>query len=287
MSKMAQTLFDKTGAAFQLDHEVDGMAYVRPMVKIITQSVDWGEGPIEDEDYEPAAYLVSVDRSELFDAPPVVAINADIAAQKAELDALKSEAKKAVKEINLEQAIAEGKLRDAQRQLDAWMATHRVMMDLGKLLDGKVLFPLSVKENPYHHSRDIPRIPEMRNASYIELRNGDFEKGQAWACKRYASDIYGSPFMFFDTEEERSAVIRSEFDQACQAFRKSPNFDTTSYSTDTNLHYGTLMEWVKVHPSLAIPDDIVAMKAENDAALVEKRKAALAAELAAIDGGAA
>lgn len=284
---MSKTLFDKTGAAFQLDHEMDGVAYVRPMVKVITQSVDWEEGPIEDESYETAAYLVSVDRSELFDAPPVAALNADIAAQKAELDALKAEAKKIVQGLNLDQAAAEGKLRDAKRQLDDWMKTHRVMMELGKLLDGKVLYPLSVRENNYHHSREIPHIPEMRHAKYLSITSGDFEKGQKWVCKHYGTDHYGSPFRFYDTEEERAAVIRSEFDQTCQHFRKAPNFDTTSYTSSTTLHYGTLTQWVKLHPSLAIPDDIVAMKAANDAALVERRKAELAAELAAIDGGAA
>lgn len=283
---MTETFFDKTGAAFRMDHEHDGVAYVRPMVKVIVQ-YGGGDDLHEEEDHEPAAYLVPMDRSSLFDAPPVVALNADIAAQKAELDALKAEGKKAVREINLEQAIAEGKLRDAKRQLDEWMNTHRVMMELGKLLDGQVLYPLSVRENNYHHSREIPRIPEMNYAQYLSITSGDFEKGQKWVCKKYSSDSYGSPFRFYDTEEERSAVIQAEFVEACQAFRKAPNFDTTSWSAGTTLHYGTLMQWVATHPSLAIPDDIVAMKAANDAALVEKRKAALAAELAAIDGGAA
>lgn len=283
---MSKTLYDKTGAAFSLDHEIDGIAYVRPMVKVITQSADWGEGPIEDEDHEPAAYLVALDRTELFDAPPVVAVNADIAAKQAELDALKAEAKKAERELREHRGQLERQLRDAQRQLDDWMATHRVMMELGKLLDGQVLYPLSVRENSYHHSREIPLIPEMRHAQYLSITSGDFEKGQKWVCKQYSTDSYGSPFRFYDTEEERSAVIMSEFEKACQAFRKAPNFDAKSYTAGTTLHYGTLMKWVTTHPSLSIPGDIKAMKAENDAALIAQRKATLAAELAAMDGGA-
>lgn len=278
-----QTLYDKTGAAFSLDHEIDGIAYVRPLVKVIVQSVDWGEGPIADEDYEPAAYLVAVGRSSLFDAPPVAAINEDVAAKKAELDALVSANKKAVRDIDSERSSAERELQAAKRQLAEWMKSHRVMIDLGKLLDGQVLYPLSVKENNYHRGRDIPRIPDMRNAGYLTVTSGDFEKGQKWVCKPFSSDHYGSPFRFYDTEAERTAVIQSEFTEACQSFRKAPNFETATWTTGTTLHYGTLVEWVNTHPSLSIPADIVAMKAKHDADMVEKRKAALAAELSKLE----
>lgn len=283
--EILRTLYDKNGAAFSLDHEHDGTAYVRPMVKVIVQSSDWNdELHEEDAGHEPADYLVAKERTSLFDAPPVAVINADIAAQKAELDVLKSEAKKAAREISAERGRVESQLRDAQRQLKDWMASHRVMMELGKLLDGQVLYPLSVRENSYHHSREIPRIPKMRNVGYLTVTSGDFEKGQKWVCKQYSSDSYGSPFRFYDTEQERAAVIHAEFAEACQSFRKAPNFDTTTWSASTALHYGTLMEWVETHPSLSIPDDIVALKAKHDADMVEKRKAVLAAELAEIEG---
>lgn len=280
MKHTPSQLYDKTGAAFSFDHEYDGTAYVRPMVKVFTQ-YGYGDDVHENEDVEPAAYLVTMDRSALFDAPPVVALNDDIKAKTEELAALKAEAKKAINELKSERSAAEYKLADAKRQLDTWMESHRVMMDLGKLLDGAVLYPLSVSKNHYHHARDIPRIPSMQSAAYLSITSGNFEKGQKWVCKKYADDSYGSPFQFFDTEEERSAVIRSEFDAACQSFRQKPNFTVDIYTT-TNLHYGTLMEWVKVHPTLSIPDDIKAMKVANDADLVERRKATLAAELASI-----
>lgn len=277
-----ELLYDKTGAAFSLDHEHAGKAYVRPMVKVVTQ-YGYGDDVHEDKYFEPAAYLVEMDRSDMFDTPPIVALNAEITAKTAELEALKAEAKKAMHELKSERSRLEYKLADAKRQLDQWMQTHRVMMDLGKLLDGQVLYPLSVGENDYHHARDIPRIPEMRNAAYLSITSGNFETGQKWVCKRYAEDNYRTPFRFFDTEEERAAVISSEFDITCAKFRERPNFDTTSYTYSTTLHYGTLQEWVKTHPSLSIPDDIKAMKAANDAALVEQRKAKLAAELAAME----
>lgn len=275
-------LYDKTGAAFVFDHEHNGTAYVRPMVKAITQ-YGYGDDVYEDEDFEPAAYLVEMDRSALFDAPPIVALNADITAKTAELEALKAEAKKAISELKSERARAEYLLADAKRQLDQWMKTHRVMIDLGRLLDGHVLYPLGVSKNHYHNGRDIPRIPGMRHAAYLTLTSGNFEDGKKWVCKQYASDSYGSPFEFFDTEEERAAVIRSEFDITCGKFRERPNFDTTSYSTGTTLHYGTLLEWVKTHPALSIPEDIKSMKADHEAELVKARKEKLAAELAAIE----
>lgn len=284
MSKNTSTalLYDKTGAAFSLDHEHDGTAYVRPMVKVITQ-YGYGDDFSEEEGFEPAGYLVARDRSDLFEFLPLAAINEDFAAKISELDTLKSEAKKTINELKSERVSAEYKLSDAKRQLDEWMKKHRVMMDLGKLLDGKVLYPLSVSENHYHHARDIPRIPSMQNAAYLAITSGNFETGQKWVCKKYADDGYRTPFRFFDTEEERAAVILSEFEATCSKFRDKPNFDMTPHTSSTTLHYGTLLEWVKTHPALSIPDDIKAMKSANDAELVEQRKAKLAAELAAME----
>lgn len=158
------------------------------------------------------------------------------------------------------------------------MKTHRVMMDLGKLLDGKILYPLSVRKNPYHHSREIPSIPKKSNMDLLVISSGDFETGQPWRIQEYGRDMYSHPFRFFDTEEERTAAICLEFNDTCEAFRKKPDFSVTGYTTA--LDYGTLMEWVRRHPSLSIPEDIQAMKAANDARLIEEKKAALSAELA-------
>lgn len=275
-------LYDKTGAAFSLDHEHNGKAYVRPMVKAITQYNDGGD-VYEDEGHEPAAYLVEMDRADLFEAPPIVALNADIVAKTEELAALKAEAKKAINELKSERSRAEYQLADAKRKLDEWMKTHKGMIDLGKLLDGQILFPLSVEENSYHGGRSIPHIPQMKDISGLRVECGDFEKGKEWRTKRYLSDHYGTSFQFFDTEEERAAVIRSEFEQTCRRFRERPNFSVDIYTT-TNLHYGTLLKWVETHPALSIPDDIKAMKAEHEAEVVRAKKAKLAAELAAMEG---
>lgn len=282
----AETLYDKTGAAFRLDHEHNSTAYVRPLVKVVFQS-GYGEDLTEEEDYEPAAYLVAMDRAALFEAPPIVALNDDIKAKTEELAALKAEAKKAINKLKSERSSAEYKLAEAKRQLDQWMQTHKSMIDLGKLLDGKILYPLSVEENRYHGAWSVPLIPKMNDISGLRVEGGDFEKGKEWRVKRYLSDHYHTSFQFFDTEEECSAVIRSEFEETCGKFRKAPNFDTTTYTTGTTLHYGTLLEWVKTHPFLSIPEDIKAMKAEHDDQLVRDRKASLAAELAAMEGDAA
>lgn len=281
-SKKTSQLYDKTGAAFSFDHEHDGTAYVRPMVKVFTQ-YGYGDDVHEHEDVEPAAYLVAMDRAALFDAPPIVALNDDIRSKTEELAALKAEAKKAINELKSERSAAEYKLAEAKRQLDQWMQTHKSMIDLGKLLDGKILYPLSVEENRYHGGWSIPHIPKMKDISGLRVECGDFEKGKEWRVKRYLSDHYHTSFQFFDTEEERAAVIQSAFDANCRHFRERPNFDTTSHTTSTTLHYGTLLEWVKTHPSLSIPEDIKAMKAANDAELIEKRKAKLAAELASME----
>jgi hypothetical protein len=281
MTMSKATLYDKTGAAFSFDHEHDGKVYVRPMVKMIYQS-NYGDDFHEEEDFEPATYLMAMDRAALSDAPPLAVVNEEVAVKQAELDALKAEAKKVVGDLNSQRHAAEREFQSAKLQLERWMETHRVMMDIGKLLDGKILYPLSTKENHYHHGRDIPWIPKMSDLRYLVLDSGNFETGQKWTYQRRGSDYHSYPFCFFDTEEERAALIRSEFDAACQKFREKPNFTVDIY-TSTNLHYGTLLEWVKTHPALAIPEDIKAMKVAHDAELVERRKALLAAELAAME----
>ncbi|MQB09563.1 hypothetical protein DXT96_06800 [Agrobacterium sp. ICMP 6402] len=278
MSKTA-TLYDKTGAAFKLDHEHNGTLYVRPLVKVIMQT-NYGDDFHEEEDFEPADYIVAKAEDELFYAPPVEAVDADLAAKRSELDALKAESKKVISDLQSKRFAAERELSASKAQLDRWMETHRVMMDLGKLLDGQVLYPLSVSKNGYHHAREIPRIPEMRQAAYLAITSGDFERGQKWVCKQYADDSYRTPFMFFETDEERAAVILSEFEATCAQFRVKPDFGMESYGT--TLSYGLLLKWVQTHPALSIPDDIKEMKAAHDAALVEQRKASLAAELAAM-----
>ena len=276
-------LYDKTGAAFSLDHEIGETAYVRPMVKVIAR-VSYGDDFHEEADFEPAAYLVALERSSLFDEPPLVALNADITAKTAELEALKAEAKKAISELKSERSRAEYLLADAKRKLDEWMKTHKGMIDLGKLLDGKVLYPLSVEENSYSGGWRVPRIIEMKDVSGLRVEGGDFEKGKEWRVKRYLSDHYHTSFQFFDTEEERASAILSQFETTCAVFRKRPDFGERSYSSD--LDYGTLCKWVETHPALSIPEDIKVMKAAHDAELVEKRKAALAAELAAMQASA-
>ncbi len=281
---MTDTLYDKAGTAFAPDHEADGKVYVRPMIRVVMQSTSYsGDDFHESEDFEPAPYLIAMDRADLFDAPPIKQVNADIAAARATLKGIHAEASKEERRIRAERNAAENELRAAQRQLDEWMANHRPMAELGKLLDGQVLYPLSVSENHYHKGRNIPRIPNMKDIGRLEVFAGDFEKGQAWKFKRYLSDIYGSPFRFYDTDAERSAVIASEFTATCILFRKYPDFDTTSHTSGTTLHYGTLTKWVDAHPALSIPEDIEAMKLANDAKLSDARRAKLAAELAALD----
>jgi hypothetical protein len=275
---MQPTLYDKTGRAYALDHEHDGLAYVRPLVKVIIQTSNYrGDDFSEDEDLEPADYLISMDRADLFDAPPVAALNADIEAKKEELQALKAEHARTLRETTKLRESAERELEAAKRRLEDWNAKHRTMIELGRMLDGAVLYPLSLKER----ATDIPRIPTMRHARYLSLRGGDFEKGQKWTLETYSRDYYGTPFRFFDTEEERFAVILEQFEKVCQAFREKPDFSGRDLGSTPN--YRRLEEWVKAHPSLTIPDDIEEMKRNHDAELVEQRKAKLAEELAALE----
>lgn len=276
-------LYDKTGAAFEFDHEHGDAVYVRPMVRVVTQSTSYsGDDFHEEEGLEPASFLVMRQRGDLYDAPPVADLNAEIEAKQQELRDLATKAKNDQVEAERELRRTELELAAAKRDLDAWMAKHKVMIDLGKLLDGKTLYPLTVSESHYHKGPDIPRIPNMRSAGYLQLTHGDWEVGKAWSCKKYSSDSYGSQFQFFDSEVERSEIIASEFALACEAFRKSPDFSESGKTYSTRLDFGRLQKWCETHPALSIPEDIVAMKAADDAKKIEARKAALAEEMAAL-----
>ena len=277
------TLYDKAGAAFILDHEIRDTAYVRPMVKVVTQGTNYrGDDFSESEDYEPADYLVERPRAELFDAPPVAQMDQEIAERRDALARLVAEHKKTHAEISAAERSATNSLEAAKRQLDAWMAKHKVLIDLGKLLDGATLYPLTIRDSSYHAGPDIPYIPAMRNASYLRLGGGDWETGESWSCKNYSSDNYGSDFRFYDTEEERAAAIKTAFDLACDAFRKAPNFSDEGRTYITRLDFGRLSKWVEKHPVLSIPADIIAAKAADDEAKIEARRAKLAAELAGL-----
>tara|TARA_R110000850_G_scaffold152818_2_gene276082 strand:- start:2488 stop:3363 length:876 start_codon:yes stop_codon:yes gene_type:complete len=277
--------FDKTGAAFEIDHEVGDTTYVRPMIKIVTQSASYhGDDYSEKTDFEPADFMVARNATELFEAPPVELIDDEILAKRQELHSFVSGAKQQKDAANAARLKAERQLSQAQKNLEDWTAKHSVMTDLGKLLDGVVLYPLSVSENVYHKARNIPRIPEMRGAKYLTIRSGNFETGQKWTCESNSRDNYGSPFRFFDTEEERSAVVAQEFDETCDQFRKKPAFQMPTWTAETRLSYTTLKKWVQAHPSLSVPSDIVAMNAKSDAQVAQKERDQLAAKLAELDG---
>lgn len=272
-------LYDKSGAKFFLDHEHEGTVYVRPVIKVFSVSYD---DEYQEEGEEGADYIVARKRDDLFDAPPVEVIDAELKAKQAELNQLKSETQRIKRESDAALRKAEFELTAAQRQLQDWMGKHKVMIDLGKLIEGKTLYPLTVRKSSYHDTFEVPSIPETKNAEYLTLTNGDWENGKAWRCKRYSSDTYGSKFQFFDTEEERAAVISDAFSSACEAFRKQPNFSEEGKTYSTRLDFGTLHLWVKRYSYLAIPDDILAAKKDDEAKKIAERKAQLSAELASI-----
>ena len=270
-------LYDKSGGVFRVRHAVDDIVFANPAIILVDEET----GDEVGEDW--AEYLVERKRSELFDEPPTKLVNAEISEKLEQLRSLTAEIcrEKSAAENDLRKARSE--LESAKRELSGWMRKHKVMIDLGKLLDGKTLYPLTVRENSYHRGTDIPVIPSMMNASYLRLEGGNWETGKSWSCKDHSSDNYGASFQFFDSEEDRATVIRTQFSAACDLFRKKPDWEAASWTASTRMNWATMNEWVKRHPSLSIPDDILAMKADNDAAKVAAKKAALAAELSALD----
>ena len=279
MKRNKKMLYDKSGAKFFFDHEHEGTVYVRPVITVFSVSCD--DDYQEEVGEEAADYIVARKRDELFDAPPVEVVDTEIKAKQAELNQLKSEAQRIKRESDAAIRKAELELNSAQRQLKDWMEEHKVMIDLGNLIEGKTLYPLTIFKSPYHATFEVPMIPETKNAGHLTLFDGDWESGKAWRCKRYSSDSYGSEFQFFDTEEERAAVISDAFASACEAFRKQPNFSEEG-ETYSKLDFGTLQLWVKRYSYLAIPDDILAAKKDDESRKIAERREKLSAELASI-----
>jgi hypothetical protein len=279
MIRSKKMLYDKSGAKFFFDHEHESTVYVRPVIKVFSVSCD---DDYQEEGEEEADYIVTRKRDELFDAPPFEVVDTDIKAKQAELNQLKSEIQRIKRESDAAIRKSEFELNSARRQLKEWMAEHKVMMDIGKLIEGKTLYPLTIGESSYHCTFDVPRIPETENAGYLTLSGGDWESGKTWRCKRYSSDSYSSDFQFFDTEEERTAVISDAFASVCEAFRIQPNFSQEGGTYSTSLDFGTLQLWVKRYSYLTIPDDILAARKDDEAKKIAERKAKLSAELASI-----
>jgi len=273
-------LYDKSGAKFFFDHELEGTVYVRPAIKVFSVSYN---DDYQEEEEEEAGYIVARKRDELFDAPPVEVVDSDIKAKQSELNQLKSEHQRIKREYDADLRKAKLELESAQRQLKDWMAEHKVMIDLGKLIEGKTLYPLTIRKSSYHNTFEVPMIPETKNARYITLSGGDWENGKAWRCNRYGSDTYGSEFQFFDTEEERAAVISDAFASACEAFRKQPNFSEEGKTYSTRLDFGKLQLWVEKYPYLSIPDDILAAKKDDESRKLSERREKLSAELNRIE----
>lgn len=270
-------LYDKSGGVFRVRYAVDDIVFANPAIILVDEET----GDAVGEDW--AEYLVERKRSELFDKPPTELVEAEISEKLKQLQALTVETfrEKTAAENDLRKARAE--LDSAKRELSEWMRKHKIMMDLGKLLDGKTLYPLTVNENSYHRGPNIPVIPSMANARYLRLGGGNWETGNSWSCEAYGSDNYGQSFQFFDTEDERTAVISAQFSAACDLFRKKPDWTAETWTASTRMNWATLNAWINRHPHLSIPDDILQMKAANDAAQIAAKKAALAAELSAID----
>jgi len=277
-------LYDKTGASFQLDHKIKNIFYVRPMIQVVQRSINYsGDDFFEDETLEPSDYLIARDANELFTEPPVKIVDIEIKDKIKKSQALILSLKQQTFEAQAAKQKMERELNHAQKKLEKWKSEHRVICDLGNLLDGKVLYPLSVKKNPYHKGRDIPYIPKMVNARYLSVISGDFEKGQKWVCAKNATDTYGNPFQFFETEEDRLNAIALEFEEACEAFKKAPLFDSPQHTTLTKLSYCTLQAWVKAHPSLSIPADIESMRSKHEFNVKQQKREHLISQLQELD----
>lgn len=275
-----QTLYTQDGHEVQFDHVVGETAYVRPVQTVIIQS-GYGERVDEYEDTEAASHLIAVNTASLYTTAPVAVFSDKIKAMRDEISQIAEEKKAALKSREDEIRALNSELAKIKSDLDRWNREHGVFKDIGRLLDGEPMFPLHSEGSPYHRAQNIPSIPKDEYIEAVRITYNRFKEQQPWTLTTSRDRSY--PVRFFHTEEERAAHISEQFDEACDHFRKSPDFSAERHTHTTRLDYRTLQRWCKVHPHLSIPSDIEAAKAESDDKAVEAEKERLRKQLAEME----
>lgn len=270
-------MYSKDGDMFEVWRVLDDTVLAHPMYRFIYDA----DGD-EYSEFEPASHLVSIPADILLANPPVAAVDQEIADRRTELAELKHTIAKEKREAEAGARKAKAELDAAKRELERWQTEHQHFIDLGRLLDGKPMFPLHSKDNHYHKSADIPSIQDWKHVKHIAVTPNTYRKDEPWAVYHDRDGSYGWTTRFFHSEQERNNFVSERFGKACEDFRKNPDFSTTSHTTSTRLHYGTLSKWCERFPHLAIPDDIVEGKAEADRAEMDAKAEKLRAELAAL-----
>lgn len=275
--KPKDIMYNRLGDIFEVWRVLDDTVLVHPMQRTVyADSEDqWSE-------FEPASHLVSVPASDLYATPPVAAVQQEIAECRTELKQIKSDAAKERRDVAADLRKAKAELGAAKRELERWQSEHQHFIDLGRLLDGRPMFPLHAPDNHYHKSADIPSIPEWKNIRFIAVTPGVYKNEESWAIYSDIDASYGWTIRFFHSESARNEFVSELFETACDDFRKRPDYSVDIY-TSTNLHFGTLMKWCERFPHLSIPDDIVDGKAASDRQEAEAKAEKLRAELAALE----
>lgn len=253
-------MYTKSGQMVEVWRVLEDTVLVHPMVKVIYQD-DYRQ----EEEYEPSDRLMRVAPHDLSETPPVDVIDQEILDKRQEL----ADLKRSFEAERAEALRAKAEMASAERQLEQWKSKHQHFIDLGRLLDGDPMFPLHSPDNHYHGGPSIPSIPKWRDVKFMCITPNVFRNEERWQIYQH-SDYSGCTLRFFYSEEEREAFVTTRFAEACDKFRKNPDFGTTSHTTTPTLHYGTLEKWCTEFPHLSIPDDVVSGKAEADA---EKKKA--------------
>lgn len=276
-----EKFYDKKGSVYMLDHMLGDKAYVRPMVKVIVQTTNYlGDDYDEFEEYEPASYLIEMNREDLFSSSPVQKIDEEISEKIKEFSTLKKEIASEMSALKAEKEATERELISAKRQLEDWQKKHRVIQDIGKLMDGVTLYPLSTPSETYISHSSYYNMPTIPNPMYwrkLVLLHGNFKAGQPWVYERtgFVDNSYGSPFLFFETEEERNAEIREQFKKACEKFVRSSNPDLRGYHD--------LVKWTKTYQFLVLPKEVEAIKVAEEQRTVQKKREELEAQLASLN----
>ena len=270
--------YTMAGEMVEIGHVLDETAFVHPMVKVTHQD-DYG---VSDEEFEPAGYLVSRNVSDLFDAPPVAAVDAEIASKRKELADAKKATAKALSALKNETKEVERQRDLAEGRLEKWKADHKHFIQLGRLLDGEPMFPLHAPDSHYHSGPNVPSIPDWKSVRFICVTPNVFRSDENWQIY-LDRDSSGWTTRFFESETDRSEFVTGRFEKACAEFRKKPNYATEGGTYTTRLDYGTLERWCEKWLHLAIPKDITDAKKKADAEAKAKEAEKLREKLHALE----
>lgn len=292
-----ETLYTQTGNTVAFDHDLNGTAYVHPILTVTRQVSNSRGDDFEEYDEEVLAdHLIAVPYNTLTRAKPIDLLDTQIAEKQAKLSELNQQITRAESDARSAVRTCERLLADKQKELADWIDQYPLFAEAAAFLAGEQVYALSIYENSHTRHPHLPSItkdedlrlirmrPKTARANQFARKKGTEHDRLEWVAvtKNGYSEPREVTQLFFGSDAERSYHVRELFDKVCTAFRAHPKFSNGTYSHDLDM--GLLRQWTARFTFLTIPYDILQMETAHHAEAKEQQRARLQQQLEALGG---